>query len=69
MVVMEVSVMSSITRIAQRAPIGQLDEGEWLHRLLADVHEDVVRQPSPAAITRIRHLLMAQIKAPARVAA
>lgn len=61
--------MNKVTTIARGIRIDQVDEGEWLHRVLADVHDDVVRQPSPAAVRRMRGRLMAQIKAPVRAAA
>lgn len=43
--------------------------GDWLHRLLADVHERIAHQPSPQAVARIRRRLQAEIKAPTRAAA
>ena len=44
-------------------------EGEWLMELLADVHQDIAKQPSPQAIERIRQRLFSEIGVPARVAA
>jgi hypothetical protein len=50
--------------------IDQLDEGEWLHRLLAPAHQRVATHPSPQAIERIRARLLREIvKTPARQAA
>ena len=34
--------------------IDQLDQGQWLHTILGEAREDLARQPSPAAIKRIR---------------
>ncbi len=34
--------------------IDQLDQGTWLHAMLDEAREDLERQPSPAAIKRIR---------------
>lgn len=34
--------------------IDQLDRGDWLYTMLGEAREDVARQPSPAAIKRIR---------------
>ena len=34
--------------------IDQLDKGKWLYAMLSEVREDIARQPSPAAIKRIR---------------
>lgn len=49
----------------QKAP----EEGDWLLRLLADVREEVVSQPSPKAVHRIRARLFAGIEAPEKAAA
>jgi hypothetical protein len=69
MLEVEACAMNKVTSITRRTRIDEVDEGEWLHRLLADVHDDVARQPSPAAIRRMRGRLMAQIKRPAKAAA
>jgi hypothetical protein len=45
------------------------DEGEWLHRLLADIQTEISAQPSPTAVERIRDRLLAQIDRPTRAAA
>lgn len=34
--------------------IDQLERGDWLYKMLDEAREDVARQPSPAAIKRIR---------------
>ncbi len=34
--------------------IDQLDQGKWLYGLLGDVRKNVAKQPSAAAIERIR---------------
>jgi len=52
-----------------RMGIHRLDEGEWLCRLLADIQGQVIRQPSPQTVARIRRRLRAQIQAPTRAAA
>ncbi len=57
------------TATQKHTRIDQLDEGEWLHRLLASAHQRVATHPSPQAIKRIRQRLAKQIKAPARAAA
>ncbi len=53
----------------KRIRIDRLDEGEWLHLLMAETREDVTSQPSPQAVERIRARIMAEIQVPARVAA
>lgn len=52
-----------------RAGVTALDEGEWLRRLLADVHAEIARHPSPRAVARIRERLLAAIERPERAAA
>jgi hypothetical protein len=49
--------------------IDRLDEGEWLHLLMAEIRADVTSQPSPQAVERIRARILAEMQAPARVAA
>ena len=58
---------STATKPATR--IDRLDEGAWLNRLLADVHEEIVGQPSAVAVQRIRARLLAQLNQPTRAAA
>lgn len=68
MLVVEVSgLMKTVAR--QRTRIDTLDEGEWLYRLLADIHEEIASHPSRQAIERIRDRLLTQIEAPAKAAA
>ncbi len=55
--------------VEERTRIDQLDEGDWLHLLLADVHQEVARQPSHRAVGRIRSRLLLQMKMPTRAAA
>ena len=58
------------TASSKHTRIDQLDEGEWLHRLLAPAHERIATNPSPQAIQRIRARLLREIsKTPARKAA
>jgi hypothetical protein len=42
---------------------------DWLAQLLADVRRDVVAQPSPQAVVRIRQRLAAELKFPSQRAA
>lgn len=52
-----------------RTPVEQLEQGEWLRLLLADVQRDVARHPSADAVERIRGRLLAQLRKPTRAAA
>ena len=52
-----------------QAAVTQLDEGDWLYRLLADIHRDVAMHPSPQTVERIRARLAQELKTPARAAA
>jgi hypothetical protein len=45
--------------IDQLAPEG--DDGEWLHLLLAPVHERIRGQPSPLAVMRVRQRVWREI--------
>ena len=49
--------------------IDTLNEGDWLHQLLADAQRQVASSPSPQAIARIRQRLFAAIRRPVRAAA
>ena len=42
------------TKDSNHTRIDQLDRGNWLYAMLGEAREDVARQPSPAAIKRIR---------------
>ncbi|MCH8161315.1 MAG: hypothetical protein IIB88_05410, partial [Chloroflexi bacterium] len=42
------------TEESKHTRIDQLDRGDWLYTMLGEAREDVARQPSPAAIKRIR---------------
>jgi hypothetical protein len=58
------------TASTKHTRIDQLDEGEWLHRLLGPAHQRVATNPSPQAIARIRARLLREIaKTPVRKAA
>lgn len=57
------------TATEHKLDIDRLDDGDWLHRLLADIQEDVAGHPSPRAVERIRGRLLAEMKRPARAAA
>lgn len=72
MLVVEVpTAMRTATKHETRAGtrIERLDEGDWLNRLLADVHDNVARQPSAGAIERMRGRVLAEIEQPIRAAA
>lgn len=45
--------------ITQSAP--ELDDGEWLHLLLASVRERIGQQPSPPAMLRVRQRIWREI--------
>ena len=66
-VVEESGVMKAV--VEERTRVDQLDEGDWLQLLLADVHQEVARQPSPRAVERIRGRLLIEMKTPAQAAA
>ena len=42
------------TEDSKHTRIDQLEQGNWLYAMLDKAREDVARQPSPAAIERIR---------------
>ena len=67
MVLLEVSGMKTVTKTRQQ--IDRVDDSMWLNRLLADIRSEIVCQPSPQAIARIRGRVMAQVRAPLRAAA
>lgn len=67
MLVLEVSSMRTATKEITR--IGHIDEGEWLHLLLADIQRELADQPRPSAIRRIRARLFSQMDRPVRAAA
>ncbi len=67
MLASEVSgIMKATTNHAQ---VERLDDGEWLNNLLADVHRELDRQPSPQAIRRIRSRLLTTMGQPVKAAA
>ncbi len=45
------------------------ENGDWLWQLLADVRDDVAKQPTPTAVRRMRARLEAGMKRPAKIAA
>jgi hypothetical protein len=57
------------TAIKQQPTIGQLDRGDWLVRLLADVRADVAHQPSANALERMGRRVYEGLKQPTRAAA
>jgi hypothetical protein len=63
-------VSSTMRTFARRsARIARPGEGEWLHRLLVDINQEVAGQPRPEAIKRIRTHLLEAIKRPVKAAA
>ena len=42
------------TEDSKHTRIDQLEQGNWLYVMLGEAREDVARQPSPAAVKRIR---------------
>ena len=59
--------MKAMTNI--QAPVGRLEEGDWLLQLLSDIRREVAREPSPSTVERIRARLLASIQRPTRAAA
>jgi len=45
------------------------ENSDWLCELLADVRSDIAKQPTPAAVRRMRARLEAGMKRPAKIAA
>ena len=68
MVVMEVFGV-----MAKTAPKGasqrRTDNSDWLCELLADVRDDVAKQPTPAAVSRMRARLEVGMRRPVKIAA
>ncbi|MCH8850182.1 MAG: hypothetical protein IIC89_05085 [Chloroflexi bacterium] len=49
--------------------LDRLERGEWLNRLLADVQQEIAREPSTLAVERMRNRLFAEMQTPVRLAA
>jgi hypothetical protein len=47
----------------------QLDEGDWLHSLLAEGQLQIAEHPKPQAVKRIRRRLLDELEGPAQAAA
>ena len=53
----------------KRTERDQLDEGDWLHSLLAEGQLQIAKHPKPQAIKRIRQRLLDELEAPDQAAA
>ena len=53
----------------KRTELNQLDEGEWLHSLLAEGQMQIAKHPKPQAVKRIRQRLFDEIERPEQAAA
>ena len=49
--------------------LDRLERGEWLNRLLAEVRQEIAREPSTLAVERMRNRLFAEMQTPVRLAA
>ncbi len=53
----------------KRTELNQLDEGEWLHSLLAEGQMQIAKHPRPQAVKRIRQRLFDELERPEQAAA
>ena len=53
----------------ERTELDQLDEGAWLHSLLAEGQLQIAKHPKPQAVERIRQRLLDELEGPAQAAA
>ncbi|MCH7838106.1 MAG: hypothetical protein IIC26_06310 [Chloroflexi bacterium] len=53
----------------KRTELNQLDEGDWLHALLAEGQMQIAKHPKPQAVKRIRQRLFDEIERPEQAAA
>ena len=53
----------------KRAKIDRLDEGDWLHSLLAEGQLQIAKHPKPQAVKRIRRRLLDELEGPEQAAA
>ena len=53
----------------KRGKSDQLDEGDWLHSLLAEGQLQIVKHPKPQAVKRIRQRLLDELEGPSQAAA
>ena len=68
MVVMEESGIMAKSA-PKNASERRMENSDWLCELLADVRDDVAKQPTPAAVGRMRARLEAGMRRPAKIAA
>ena len=53
----------------KRTKHDQLDEGDWLHSLLAEGQQQIAKHPKPQAVKRIRRRLLDELERPDQAAA
>ena len=53
----------------KRTELNQLDEGDWLHSLLAEGQLQIAKHPKPQAVKRIRQRVFDEIERPEQAAA
>ena len=53
----------------KRTELNQLDEGDWLHALLAEGQMQIAKHPKPQAVKRIRQRRFDEIERPEQAAA
>ncbi len=53
----------------KRTELDKLDEGDWLHSLLAEGQLQIAIQPKPEAVKRIRRRLLDELEDPSQAAA
>ena len=53
----------------KRTKIDRLDEGDWLHSLLAEGQMQIAEHPKPQAVKRIRQRLFDELERPEQAAA
>ena len=68
MVVMEESRIMAKTVPKNGSP-QWTENSDWLWQLLADVRDDVAKQPTPTAVRRMRARLEAGMRRPVKIAA
>ncbi len=68
MVVMEESGIMAKTA-PKNASLQRTEDSDWLCELLAEVRDDVAKQPTAAAVRRMRARLEAGMRRPVKIAA
>ena len=53
----------------KRTELNQLDEGDWLHALLAEGQMQIAEHPKPQAVKRIRQRVFDELARPEQAAA